>query len=343
MTEGLISGTASNRWAMVPVGDIIVYERQREVDDKHVAAVAESFKQLGSQMQLTPIVLSDKGDHLKLIDGAHRLEAAKRSGWTHIRAEIWTGLLDEDEPLLEAESNRIRKPLSAVEIEEVWSKVLEPAFRARSKQNQIDGGRAGGLARKVTGNPGNLPSGEASVRQHINLDEAARSITGLSRDTLAKVADVRSFAESTTSPPEVVQAAKRGLEKIKQGAGVNAVHKAVMNLEFKSTASASETEARRREKRLDQTVSETTLLAEHLGKDLGADLRIAAKTDQMSREQLRAIRVALAHALSEIVVIECELAEDSSEALRTIGSEVTRLMSDRSIKALDLEVDDGNH
>ncbi len=340
MTVGLISGDAENRWAMVPVADIVVYERQREVDHKHVAVVAESFEQLGSQMQLTPIVLSDKGDHLKLIDGAHRLEAAKRSGWTHIRAEIWTGLQDQDEPLLEAESNRIRKPLSAVEIEEVWSKVLEPAYRARGKRNQGVAGSANLPAQPnalVTGNPGNL-----APAKRVSLDDMARDVTGFSRDTLSKVADIRHIAESPASSEEVARAAKKGLEKIHKGSGVNAVHKAVMKLEFKSTASDSEAEARRREQLLDKTVSETTLLAEHLGEDLGVDLRIAAQVDQMAREQLRAVRVALAHALSAVVVIECELAEDSAEALRIIGSEVTKLMSDRSIKGLNLERDDAD-
>lgn len=338
MTEGLINGNASNRWAMVPVGDIVVYERQRAVDPKHVKNVQESFDELGSQMQLQPIVLADKGDHLKLLDGAHRLEAAKQAGWTHIRAEIWSGLDEDDEPLLEAESNRIRKPLTAVEVEEVWTKILEPAYRARGKRNQGAAGSAnlpGQADSLVTRNPGNL-----APAKRVSLDDMARDVTGFSRDTIAKVADIRQIAESPTASEEMATAARRGLEKIQNGSGVNAVHKAVMKLEFKSTASVAEAEARRREKELDQVVHNTTMLAERLGEALFEDLRAAAGVSEMGREQLRAARVALSHSVSHLVVIECLISEDPVKALRVAGSEVTKMLRDITAKGLDLDLGD---
>lgn len=334
MTEGLINGDASNRWAMVPVGDIVVYERQRAVDPKHVKNVQESFDELGSQMQLQPIVLADKGDHLKLLDGAHRLEAAKQAGWTHIRAEIWTGLHEKDEPLLEAESNRVRKALTAVEVEEVWTKILEPAYRARGRRNQI-GALRQGTEDPVTRNPGN---GESPTR--LSLDDLARDVTGFSRDTIAKVADIRQIAESPTASEEVATAARRGLEKIQNGSGVNAVHKAVMKVGFRSTASVAEAEARRREKELDQVVHNTTMLAERLGEALFEDLRAAAGVTEMGREQLRAARVALSHSVSHLVVIECLISADPVKALRVAGSEVTKMLRDITAKGLDLDLGD---
>lgn len=344
MIEGLIARGATCRTEMWPPEDIVVLDRQRNATPEGIAKVRKSMAGLGNQMQLQPLILSDRIPPALLIDGAHRLEAAKLEGWSHVRVEIWSGLTEADEKLLEVESNYARNELSIVEIEQAWTGVLEPYYKAQARKNQSEGGRVGGSAAegdKVMRNPHNLPA-----VQPMSMRSAAAGITGVSLDTINKVTDIRQMAESTTAPPELVSIAKRGLEKLQtRGTSVNAVHKEILKRQERAAAvhNPGEAEARRREKLLDQLVNETTMLAERLGDDLAEDLRAAAGVNEMGREQLRSARVALTHSLSRLVVIECLLADEPVPMLRTAGSEVTKMLRDITAKGLELEVDDGNH
>ncbi|WP_336653516.1 MULTISPECIES: hypothetical protein [unclassified Leucobacter] len=345
MIEGLIARGATCRTEMWAPEDIIVLDRQRNATPEGIAKVRKSMAALGNQMQLQPLILSDRIPPALLIDGAHRLEAAKLEGWSHVRVEIWSGLTEADEKLLEAESNYARNELSIVEIEKSWTEVLEPFYRARAKERQAVGHanlRQGTEAAPVMRIPHNRETPKASG----SLRTLASEITGVNLDTSNKVTDIRHMAESTTAPPELVTIAQRGLEKLQtRGASVNAVHKEILKRQERAAAvhNPGEAEARRREKLLDQLVNETTLLAERLGDDLAEDLRAAAGVNEMGREQLRSARVALTHSLSRLVVIECLLADDPVPMLRTAGSEVTKMLRDITAKGLELEVEDGNH
>lgn len=337
---GLISGDIHQSWTSVPVGDVIVRERQRKVNEAHVKDVRKSFESLGGQLQLQPIVLDQ---NMILIDGAHRLAAAKAEGWTHISALVLDGATDEDRALLEAEANRVRLQLSPVELEEVWSKIYEPAFRARARQNQVSQLKRGAeVPAPVTGNSSN--GDERRVVQSVSMPSAAKQATGYSLETLNKVTDIRNFAQSATASEELRSAAQKGLTKLQRpGASVDAVHKSLMKMkEREQTLSMDPSEAQRRllEKRLDQTLTETTLLAEKLTGALGEDLLAAARQEQVAQESLRGIRVALTHALAAVVSTECELAGNPSERLYQLGAEVTRMLSEQSIKQLGLEKDD---
>lgn len=84
--------------AQVPVDRIVLTEdtlRDRPLDDDHVALLADVLDE-------TPLVVVQRGS-LRLIDGRHRLEAARRRDQAHITVEV----VDIDDALLIAE--RIRR------------------------------------------------------------------------------------------------------------------------------------------------------------------------------------------------------------------------------------------
>ena len=92
------------------------------------------------------------------------------------------------------------------------------------------------------------------------------------------------------------------------------------------------------EDRLDEIVRSTTLLQEKLeGSDMRDVLALAAGKNQMGRESLRAVRVALVHALSAAVVVECTVDGDPVRSLHRIGSEVTHLFSAQTMRQLGLQ------
>lgn len=336
MSEGLIRGDIRQLWQPVSVDDVIVRERQREVKDEHVKKVAASFTALGGQLQLQPIVLDED---LVLIDGAHRLAAAKASGWTHISALILEGVTSEDRALLEAEANRVRLQLTPLELEEAWSTIYEPAFKARAKQNQVANLRRG-VEIPVIGTSNN---GEPSVP--ASLPKAAKEATGLSIETINKISDIRSVANSGTAPEELRLAALKGLEKLQsRGTSVDTVHKSLMKLqERQALRSVDPAEAQRLvlEKTMDRALTDTTLLAEKFAGQLGEDLLAAARLDQVARESLRGIRFALTHALAHVLAAECTLEDDPAAALGRLGGEMTRTLSEQSMKQLNLAVDHG--
>ena len=65
------------------IDDIYVpVKRRRTLDEKTVEAIAESMIEHG---QLTPILVREDGDRYVLVEGLHRLEAARALGETTIR------------------------------------------------------------------------------------------------------------------------------------------------------------------------------------------------------------------------------------------------------------------
>lgn len=332
MPDGLIRGTIQGRWERVPLPRIIVRERQRRVDPKHVAEIRKSFAMLGGQFLLQPVVLD--GEY-GLIDGAHRLQAASEDGWSDIDALVFDGATEEDRPLLEAEANRVRKQLAPLEIEEAWRRYYEPAFKARAQRNQLGALRQGSDV-PVTGIASN-----GNTDAPRTIQQAAVAATGLSIDTINKITDIRSFAESLTAPEELRAAAQRALKKLADPrVAVDPVYKGVLKMQellAKKSVPASEARERELEARLDRTLTETSLLQEKLGGALGDDLYRAASVNQVAAETLRAVRVSLGHALAAVVVIECKLEQDHAAALSRIGGEVTKMLSQLSIAALRLD------
>ncbi|GAA2823216.1 ParB-like nuclease family protein [Leucobacter komagatae] len=329
MNDGIIQTPIQQDWKLVRVEDVIVKERLRDYDEDHINRIRRSFRELGGQLQLQPIVLDER---MILIDGAHRLEAASREGWEFISALIWTGVTEEDRPILEAEANIVRKDFSPVELERIWKEHYEPAARVKAKANQMNLPNASSVL-PITGNTGN--------REGQSLVKVAKETVGRDIDWLNKVTDVRALAESTTAPVELKAAAERGIEKLsKPGAKVDPVHKELLKLQEafnKKGQAPTERRAEALEKTLDKQVTESTLLAEKYSGDLGSDLVEAAGVVPAGGESVRAIRIALTHALAGAITVECRTSENPAAALRPIGQEVVDLLNMLTMKQLGLE------
>lgn len=349
MSEGMIKGTIEQEWRAVPVGDVIVRERQRKVRPDHVNAIRKSFESLGGQLMLQPIVVDEA---LVLADGAHRLQAAKDEGWTHIPALVFHGATNADRELIEFEANRVRLQLTPLELEEAWTTLLGPAYKAKARETRSATGKAqsGNLAQNqsksaLEGEPHRFIGSSNKPVDAVSLPRAAKEATGISIETLNRITDIRTVAQSETSSPELRQAAQRGLEKLaKPGASVGAIHNELIKRQERErlhSLSPSEAQERLLEKKLDQTLTETTLQAEKFCGVLSTDLEAAARVDQIAAESLRAVRVAMTASLASVLAIECKLDPDPMTAVQRLGAETMRMMSEKAIGHLGMEVDRG--
>lgn len=335
----LLEGAITQRWQPVALADIVVGERQRSLSSEHVAQIRASYAQLGGQLQLQPIVLDEK---LGLIDGAHRLEAAKQAGWTHITALVLEGITDMHRPILEAEANRVRKNLTPVELEAVWRSHYEPAFKVQARQRQLAGLRRG----TTVGVSVVIENSDSGVQTSgLTMAKAAKQTTGLSLETLNKIAEVRQLSKSQRVPSEVREAAVVGLRKLaRPNAQVASVHRQLMSLLQQLTRQRGDAEQQRLqslESTLERTLSDTSMLAERLAASLARDLEDAARIAETNREILRAVRVSLVRSLATVVSVECRLDDDPLAALKRIGPEVSRLQTQTSMRQLGVQVQHG--
>ncbi len=316
------------RWMPIAVDAIRVDESRRPTSAEHVAELRESFRRLGGQLQLQPILVD--GD-FALIDGAHRLEAAKQACWSHIGAIVFEGATPEQRPLLEVEANRVRRSLTPLELEEVWRTHYEPELKARARQRQLAGLRQG-EQRPVLGNSNNRET------ERVSISRVAKRVTGLSIDTLNKITEIRSTAASESAPEETRAFARRALRQLEQGReSVDALHRTLRTRLQQGDELQQDPErlrARELERVLERAVSETTLFAEQILRERGDQLEEAARLSPANREHLRAIRIALARSLATVVSRECRLETEPIAALRAIGAEVGKLLSSTSVSQL---------
>lgn len=340
MKHTLLPENVTIRSAELDVDAIIVRERQREVADEHVELLRASIAETGKQ--IVPIAVSERPNGtLVLIDGAHRLEAAKRDGRTTIRAEVYTGLDEDHENVLEFVTNRARRELSPAEILAAWDTFELPLYELKAREKQAIAGRETLEARGQIESSPLIPAGnKREPAAAVSVRAAAVEKTGHKPEWLDKVRTIRDLAASEVAPAPVREAAQRGFAKLQSSkAKVEPVYQQVQKIHEVVLQEQEDPEERKRraaEKRLDEVVRDTTLLQERLEGDLRDVLMFAARQGQMGRDMLRAARVALVHALTQIVVVECEVDGDPTVNLRSIGSEVTNLLSQQSMRALGL-------
>lgn len=128
----------------VKVEEIDTKGRLRPVSEAGVAALMASIDETGVMTDAIH-VRQKKNGTLALIAGGHRLEAAKRLGWTEIEAKVWTDVTDDWSRLMEIDDNIAGAELSPLDTavflaarKRVYEK-LHPETRR---------GVAGGLARQ---------------------------------------------------------------------------------------------------------------------------------------------------------------------------------------------------
>jgi ParB family chromosome partitioning protein len=95
----------------VPLPAISVENRQRALQPEVVEELAASIPTVGL---LQPIVVEEREGGFTLVDGRHRLEAARRLGWADIPAVV-RGPDEIDRELAELDANLMRAELSPLE------------------------------------------------------------------------------------------------------------------------------------------------------------------------------------------------------------------------------------
>lgn len=98
----------------VAIDTIDVEGRLRPVSEAGVESLIASITELG--VMKDPIHLRQtKAGRLRLIAGGHRLEAARRMGWTEISAHIWTDVTDDWARLMEVDDNLAGAEMNALD------------------------------------------------------------------------------------------------------------------------------------------------------------------------------------------------------------------------------------
>lgn len=325
-------------WRAVEITAIKIPPGMRRLNQEHVDALCASFQMVGGELLIQPIVLDES---LTLIDGSHRLEAAKQLGWRFISAVVFERVTDHDRALVHAEANRVRKRLSVVELEWEWRTLYAPDLEFQAKQRQMAGLRkrfphlakgVGSPSLPVIGNSNNRKNTGGQDNQHRaeSLAKAAKRITGFSIDTLNKVATIRGIASSTTVPKDLQAAAQLGLRKIAASrASVDAVHRQLRHdMEALSTrpvhANSNQARARHDESLLERLVVETSLLAERLGTAFQA-MSSAEPDNIVATQLLEGVRSSLSISLACVVAAESMRHSEPTKELRRIIGEAGHL------------------
>lgn len=355
------------RWVSVLIEAVIVSDDRAQLDHAHVAEIQKSIARLGGRLILQPIIIDSA---FVLIDGAHRLEAARIAGWSQIAACVVDEIGVSDKPMLETESLRVRKQLGVLALEEVWRRHYEPELRAVAKERQLDALRSGEV---VIGNSNNDAGGGhagndgrslGEPTSHETVAQAAKRLTGCSLDTLNKVTWIRERAEGPSVTTELQEAARRCLQQLaKPGMSVETVYRALHELQCAqdtqldqdiecardpisaSSEGIDELEALRsrsqrpnwnttHEHTLERALTECSRIAERLEKDWNHQLTTAGRQGVAEAEIVRAIRVSLASALASMIAIECKLQSDPMSTFQKIGLEVSRYLSRYSLRML---------
>ncbi len=97
----------------VDIDAIVVPERLRLVDADRVSALAANFNEMG-QLDAIAVAMAEGSNGFLLVDGEHRLEAARKLGWTRIRAFI-REMTPEEREKHEIYANLIRNELNALD------------------------------------------------------------------------------------------------------------------------------------------------------------------------------------------------------------------------------------
>lgn len=323
----------SQKWAQVQVDEVIVRERQRAVDQAHVAVVAQSFREMNFQIQ--PIVVDE--DYV-LVDGAHRLQAAKNAGWETIGAMVVHGATDEDRPLIELEANRLRKQMSPAEVYKAWKTYGLPIAQVRAKSRQIEGAirasEISGFGASDEGHGVTVNSSNPGDIASASVAAAAKQLTGMSLDSLNKIEDIHHIAESNTAPEPLRTAALTAIKKLETPeARVDALHKNLLKIANVVHRENDPDAAHLAdlEKELGDTLTNVALLEQRLDeRGLDARLRDAALSLPLGSENLRTIRMSLAKSLAIIIATESLTTSIPTDTLPMIIREVTQVLADKS-------------
>ncbi len=113
MLPGMADELASAELAILPITEIQIRHRVRELNEEKLGDLSYSIKKDG--LLQPPVVARFEGEHV-LIAGQHRLEVCKRLRWQTIPARLLTNIRDQDHLIrLELSENLFRNELSILE------------------------------------------------------------------------------------------------------------------------------------------------------------------------------------------------------------------------------------
>lgn len=313
----------SAEWNLTPVADIRVEKRLRDLDNKHVTAIKTSLKQLGGGLMLQPVLITNRN---VLVDGAHRLEAAIQSGWKVIPTIIVSDLTLQDRRILEIETNRVRKDFTMGEYRDIWLEQYEPYLvkaanenKARgiaNLKNQADSSVMQNLHNRESCEENLTDESESSTpledNERISVNVEMKNLTGLSKDTMRKLKEIKRLAEDETQPENVRRAARAAdAELYRPGVKVDPLYKRVMVQVEEANLPEMPKEVREQrdlEERLEWLVEATAGIARKLLQQEGLEKNIiaAAQLSQGNRDDLRSAKFMAVEVLARIVVLEAQ-------------------------------------
>ena len=207
---------------MIPIENIVVGKRLRQIRQESVDSLAKSIEEIGlmNPIVVTPI-LDDEGQEtgmFRLIAGNHRLEAYKQLGKTEIPATIGTGS-DVDQRLAEIDENLCRADLTHLERAE---HLAERKSLYETKYPQTKQGTAGANKRwdAMQTNQSSFASDTAKKIRKTErcVQEAVRRANNISQEIRDSIRDVASIADNSLELDALAS-----LEESEQKAAVRAV------------------------------------------------------------------------------------------------------------------------
>ena len=161
----------------IKISDIKINPGRRKAKLEPVAELTKSIAAVGL---LNPITLTE--DHT-LVAGLHRLEAAKRLGWTEIEC-AFTDMSGPQLELAEIDENIVRTGLTRQELGEQLSRRKE-LYETLHPETKAGAAQAAGMNRAVGNNVG---AKLASTPKSFIEDTAER--TGLSKRTISRMLQI---------------------------------------------------------------------------------------------------------------------------------------------------------
>jgi ParB-like chromosome segregation protein Spo0J len=212
----------------VPISEIVVGARLRELDDEKVREIAESMARSGQRHAIT---VRRVGDQVMLVTGRHRLEGAKVLDWQDIEAEFIAGD-DIDVQLWEIAENLFRAELTVLERAAHVAKYVELiALKVGQADHPVAGGKQPsdkGISRAARELPLAAKSEEARRKEigralTVNAitpeGKAAANVAGLddNRSALLKIAKERTAKLQVEKANEL--AAETASKRLARSAG----------------------------------------------------------------------------------------------------------------------------
>lgn len=175
---------------LIPINKIRINEGRRELSTAGIDKLVESMAVVGL---LNPISVDESNT---LIAGNHRLEAAKRLGWTEIECSVCKldGLQAE---LAEIDENFVRTPLTPMEQNDLLLRRKE-VYEALHPETRAGAAQAAGMNRAVGNNVG---ATVAPTSKSFVQDTAER--LGVSPSTIKS--QIRAAKNTTPEAKEIIR------------------------------------------------------------------------------------------------------------------------------------------